>query len=647
MGIADWSYKSRYEKLIPSWLHQLSDRQFKIFLDEVVLGDGSKASGGGAAFCVYGKENFLSSLQALCTVHGYRAHLKMRTRNGVPSFPVLNVLRKATSKVEGQRVTTEDYDGQVYCLTLPSSNFFVRHNGRVHLTGNCRIEKWIVDQTLRHSRDAEFLRQFLSPHVLLKLDERGILFHRLGVEHLPGLPKGWIKLGKCFFTHELSGSKNAAFNSLQKTAGNVVFAHCFSEDTEVLTPEGWVQLLDLQAGDTVGTLRLSDAGFEWQDNSEVVIYDHYDELVAIKNKNVDILVTPDHAMLTMSRKSVSLREGQSRTTLRKEKARDLLERSAFTMPLSAVNTNARFEDLTDDELRFFAWMLTEGCISVANKKYRSVRLAQSDCPTGGMVELDALLARMGIKHTKLLKYAADSTEHGQHRNYNNYNYNISSSNEVIEKFIRYCPGKLMGAWVLQLSADQFDVFIDTLITADGSYNKSATRSAQYATNSNVNADIFQAACSINGRRTVAKLRYDARRPHAKPVWCITVNELGLAHIHLDSSFVGKVKYEGRVACCTVPNGTLLLRRNGKVFAAGNTHREDSATIVFPGVGLVKAWNPGCLCQRQPLWRHSDPTSWSQGYATQLVAKSEEFLHLNIPIWDGKSLMGNLINRMKG
>lgn len=166
-----------------------------------------------------------------------------------------------------------------------------------------RIETWIVDQTLRHSRDAEFLRQFLSPHVLLKLDERGIIFHRLGVEHIPGLPNGWIKLGKCFFTHELSGSKNAAFNSLQKTAGNVVFAH--------------------------------------------------------------------------------------------------------------------------------------------------------------------------------------------------------------------------------------------------------------------------------------------------------------------------------------------------------THREDSATIVFPGVGLVKAWNPGCLCLRNPLWRHSDPTSWSHGYATQLVAKSEEFLHLNIPIWDGRSLMGNLISRMKG
>jgi hypothetical protein len=302
MGVENWTHNGRYAKRIPAWVQQLSDRQFGVFIDEIVLGDGSKASGGGESFCVYGKDDSLGSLQALCTVHGYRAHLKIRTRKGVPSFPVLNVVRKATARVEGHHVTTENYDGRVYCLTLPSSNFFVRHKGRVHLTGNCRVEKWIVDQTLRNGRDAEFLRQLLSPHVLLRLEERGVEFHRLGVEHGPGLPKGWIKLGKCFFTHELAGGKNAARASLQRTAGNLVFAH--------------------------------------------------------------------------------------------------------------------------------------------------------------------------------------------------------------------------------------------------------------------------------------------------------------------------------------------------------THQEDSATIVFPGVGLVKAWNPGCLCQLQPLWRHSDPTSWSHGYGVQLVAASGEFLHLNIPIVNGKSLMGNLIGRLK-
>lgn len=83
------------------------------------------------------------------------------------------------------------------------------------------------------------------------------------------------------------------------------------------------------------------------------------------------------------------------------------------------------------------------------------------------------------------------------------------------------------------------------------------------------------------------------------------------------------------------------RTAGNVVFA-HTHREDTATRVLPGVGLVKAWNPGCLCQRQPLWRHSDPTGWSHGYAYQIIAKSGEFMHVNVPIWAGSSLLGNML-----
>jgi predicted phosphodiesterase len=79
---------------------------------------------------------------------------------------------------------------------------------------------------------------------------------------------------------------------------------------------------------------------------------------------------------------------------------------------------------------------------------------------------------------------------------------------------------------------------------------------------------------------------------------------------------------------------------------GHTHREDTATLVLPGVGLVKAWNPGCLCQRAPLWRHSNPTNWSHGYAVQFVAKSGEFLHMNVSIWDGVSLVGSMHERLR-
>lgn len=79
---------------------------------------------------------------------------------------------------------------------------------------------------------------------------------------------------------------------------------------------------------------------------------------------------------------------------------------------------------------------------------------------------------------------------------------------------------------------------------------------------------------------------------------------------------------------------------------GHTHRDDSATIVFPGVGICKAFNPGCLCHMQPIYAHSDPTSWSQGYDIDFVAKSENFQRVHVPIWRGESLAGAMIERFK-
>lgn len=92
-------------------------------------------------------------------------------------------------------------------------------------------------------------------------------------------------------------------------------------------------------------------------------------------------------------------------------------------------------------------------------------------------------------------------------------------------------------------------------------------------------------------------------------------------------------------------------RDAAAKTAGNvtyfcTHREDSATIVFPAVGIVKAFNPGCLCSMQPVWRNSDPTSWSQGYAIDFIAKSGEFQRVHVPIWRGKSLAAAMIERFK-
>lgn len=80
-----------------------------------------------------------------------------------------------------------------------------------------------------------------------------------------------------------------------------------------------------------------------------------------------------------------------------------------------------------------------------------------------------------------------------------------------------------------------------------------------------------------------------------------------------------------------------------VFA--HTHRADAATKRTVADGVIGAWNPGCLCLLQPLWQHTQITGWSHGYGLQLVRLGGEFLHINVPIIEGKSLMLPLTKKL--
>lgn len=105
---------------------------------------------------------------------------------------------------------------------------------RIHyLEGNHerRIEKWIVDKTIKNPADATFLKNLFSVETVLGLSKRGIEHYEQGkfYHDLP-LPST-IKLGHCYFTHGEYTSKHAAAAHLSKYGGNVVFGHTHRRDS--------------------------------------------------------------------------------------------------------------------------------------------------------------------------------------------------------------------------------------------------------------------------------------------------------------------------------------------------------------------------------------------------------------------------------
>jgi len=85
-----------------------------------------------------------------------------------------------------------------------------------------------------------------------------------------------------------------------------------------------------------------------------------------------------------------------------------------------------------------------------------------------------------------------------------------------------------------------------------------------------------------------------------------------------------------------------LRRFCANVVHGHTHRCQSVverSVTSAGYG---AWCPGTLAKLQPLYQHTNPTSWTHGYAVQFIQKNGSFLHINVPIAHGKSLLGGLL-----
>jgi predicted phosphodiesterase len=88
-----------------------------------------------------------------------------------------------------------------------------------------------------------------------------------------------------------------------------------------------------------------------------------------------------------------------------------------------------------------------------------------------------------------------------------------------------------------------------------------------------------------------------------------------------------------------------LERFGASVVFGHIHRSQSViqrTVTSNGHG---AWCPGTLAKLQPLYKHTEPSSWSHGYGVQFVNASGNFLHINVPILDGKSLLMDVAKRL--
>jgi phosphoribosylamine-glycine ligase len=355
---------------------------------------------------------------------------------------------------------------------------------------------------------------------------------------------------------------------------------CYDKETEVLTRSGWKYFRDLTRSDEICTLNPESHEIEYEVPETLVCFSHHRRLVSIKNRAVDILVTPDHNMYVETKQDYKKRRGIFRFV----KARDLQSRSlavrtgrwagaeidTFVLPSVGV-TDMRgsqgqiqetgpMEVPMDNWLKFFGVWLSDGSAGENDGKSSgsyTVAIPQGKSPQ--RVETREMLAGLPIR------FADDGRQcYAYDKRLGHY---LEQFGEAQERFV--------PDFIKQLSPRQIKIFLDWFAKGD------ATRMARgfriFCTPSKKLADDIQELLLKIGRVGLVKSRSRKDRRRIVNQWANAsraqyevVERVKEVNAWLDSRDIQIVDYEGKVYCATVRNHVMYVRRNGKPLWCGNT-----------------------------------------------------------------------------
>ena len=77
--------------------------------------------------------------------------------------------------------------------------------------------------------------------------------------------------------------------------------NCYSDDSEVLTNNGWKLFKDVSADDSILSLNPDTRNVEWVGISDMQCRKHHGDMVHFFNKTLDCLVTPEHQMVYLNK----------------------------------------------------------------------------------------------------------------------------------------------------------------------------------------------------------------------------------------------------------------------------------------------------------------------------------------------------------
>lgn len=342
--------------------------------------------------------------------------------------------------------------------------------------------------------------------------------------------------------------------------------HCFDDQTELLTDEGWKLFPAVTGQERVLTLKGDHAS--WGPITQVHQHPFDGYLNLHDGERVNFCVTDNHQFMVRDKAGRwSLREFQELPQV--FKVRRTNEWGGGTNPesvaLHRVGTGGskatpyvfKFEDWCE----FLGWFVSEGHVSRDGSGTATICISQK--PGAKYEEIAAVLTRMGVPH-------------GRHP------HGVSFRGMGIAAWLEEHCGigagaKRVPAQVKESTAPMMEVFLEAFGKGDGTPH-GILRGRRYYTSSKLLADdLHEMLCKLGRGRKVKVLHPEGSQGR---------NSLGVTFIRHAVWLVGdpgkpvdsdvlkknvvKHRYVGTVYCVSTPTQTIMVRRRGCAMWSGNS-----------------------------------------------------------------------------
>lgn len=369
------------------------------------------------------------------------------------------------------------------------------------------------------------------------------------IRSLFGAGKGFIQYGFDFSGLEarVMGHYVLPYKEGEKLAEQMVAErpddiHCYSEDTEVLTKDGWKRFNEISTDTEIIQYNDKTDSLEWVKPLEIIWQDYKGDMVSFKSKSLDLLVTPNHRMISFEPKTLNSRVDEAinfEKINRRFKTTSILEEGLeenenLLKLIVATQADGHLnKDCTAITFSFTKQRKIERLLNILNKIEAKYSVSSFNRKNRKEVVIRIKASELTIKIRSFL--------------------NIDKSfKPIFLKFSKDCRKTFLneiGCWDGTIR-NNGDIVIDSTCFKSADVVQAVAVSLGYKSNSNVYNKI-----TIHGLCKIKR---------------VYVSTNSASTIYTKNTYKGKQSYEGKIGCVVVPSSFILVRRNGRTIISGNT-----------------------------------------------------------------------------